>query len=171
MSTYVLMRILESTPRRYDVGIQLLTFGAVGRAYDLLAGQLSPHERVLDIGCGTGALAIRAALRGARVTGIDVDQFLTITEGEHADSDGDGIVDTEDNCPDQFNPEQGDNDSDGVGDLCDNCPEEINHDQADTDGDNAGDVCDPCTDTDGDDYGDPGWYEPPPGTTAYRSTT
>ncbi len=73
MSTYVLMRILESTPRRYDLGIRLMTFGAVDRAYDRLAGHVTQDQRVLDIGCGTGALAIRAALRGARVTAIDVD--------------------------------------------------------------------------------------------------
>lgn len=73
MSTYVLMRILESTPSRYDLGIRLLTFGAVGRAYDRLAGHITRDQQVLDIGCGTGALAIRAALRGARVTAIDVD--------------------------------------------------------------------------------------------------
>jgi ubiquinone/menaquinone biosynthesis C-methylase UbiE len=73
VSTYVLMRILESTPRRYDLGMRVLTFGAVGRAYDRLAGHVAPGQRVLDIGCGTGALAIRAALRGVRVSAIDVD--------------------------------------------------------------------------------------------------
>jgi ubiquinone/menaquinone biosynthesis C-methylase UbiE len=73
VSTYVLMRILESTPRRYDLGIRLLTFGSVGRSYDRLVSHIAPGQRVLDIGCGTGALAIRAALRGAYVTGIDVD--------------------------------------------------------------------------------------------------
>jgi ubiquinone/menaquinone biosynthesis C-methylase UbiE len=76
VSTYVLMRILESAPRRYDLGMWLLTFGVVGRAYDRLAGQINRGQRVLDIGCGTGALAIRAALRGACVTAIDVDPCM-----------------------------------------------------------------------------------------------
>jgi hypothetical protein len=31
MSTYVLMRILEPAPNRYDLGIRLLTFGGVDR--------------------------------------------------------------------------------------------------------------------------------------------
>lgn len=73
MSTYVLMRILESTPSRYDLGIRLLTFGAADRAYDRLADRIGSGQRVLDVGCGTGALAIRAARRGAQVKGIDVD--------------------------------------------------------------------------------------------------
>jgi demethylmenaquinone methyltransferase/2-methoxy-6-polyprenyl-1,4-benzoquinol methylase len=73
MSTYVLMRLLESAPHRYDRGIQILTFGHVGRAYDRLVRQISPGQRVLDIGCGTGALTLRAAARGASVRGIDRD--------------------------------------------------------------------------------------------------
>ncbi|HIA01751.1 MAG TPA: DUF4215 domain-containing protein [Myxococcales bacterium] len=35
------------------------------------------------------------------------------------DSDGDGIVDSLDNCPQIENPEQGDRDNDGLGDSCD----------------------------------------------------
>jgi len=72
MSTYVLMRILESAPGRYDEGMRLLTFGSIDRAYDRLATHVSEGARVLDIGCGTGALALRAARRGARVKGIDM---------------------------------------------------------------------------------------------------
>ncbi len=72
MSTYVLMRLLESSPRRYDLGIRLLTFGAVDRAYDRLASRIEAGQQVLDIGCGTGALSLRAARRGAAVIGIDV---------------------------------------------------------------------------------------------------
>ncbi|MFQ5679037.1 MAG: corrinoid protein-associated methyltransferase CpaM [Gemmatimonadota bacterium] len=71
MSTYILMRILESAPRRYDRGIRLLTLGRLEGAYDRLASHVQDGQRVLDIGCGTGALALRAARRGARVKGID----------------------------------------------------------------------------------------------------
>src|SRR3972149_6699925 len=36
-----------------------------------------------------------------------------------ADTDGDGVPDLEDNCPDDFNPDQEDQDGDGIGDACD----------------------------------------------------
>lgn len=35
------------------------------------------------------------------------------------DSDGDEILDDNDNCPNVYNPDQSDTDSDGIGDLCD----------------------------------------------------
>ncbi|MFO0838082.1 MAG: thrombospondin type 3 repeat-containing protein [Phycisphaerae bacterium] len=66
------------------------------------------------------------------------------------DADGDGIPDTEDNCPLVANPLQEDGDGDGVGNVCDNCPTVANgphagpNNQLDTDGDGVGDVCDRC---------------------------
>jgi len=38
------------------------------------------------------------------------------------DTDGDGLDDPLDNCPQQSNPDQTDSDGDGVGDACDACP-------------------------------------------------
>ncbi len=81
------------------------------------------------------------------------------------DSDNDGFGDpghpendcADDNCPDDFNPEQEDADLDGVGDVCDNCPALSNPDQEDTDLDGIGDSCDTCTDLDGDGFGNPGF--------------
>jgi len=43
----------------------------------------------------------------------------------------------------------GDSDGDGIGDSCDNCPNDSNPDQADCDGDGLGDVCDSDDDNDG----------------------
>ncbi len=65
------------------------------------------------------------------------------------DSDGDGVADLFDNCPQTFNPDQLDSDGDGIGDACDNCPFVYNPDQADFDSDGVGDVCDPDIDGDG----------------------
>jgi len=79
MASYVLMRILESTPKRYDKGIQILTFGKLDLAYDRMMSYVEKGDRVLDLGCGTGALSLRAAKKGANVKGIDVNsQMLEI---------------------------------------------------------------------------------------------
>ncbi len=72
MSTFVLMRLLESAPRRYDFGIRLLSLGRIGRVQARMAEQVGAGEHVLDIGCGTGSLTLRCAGRAARVTGIDI---------------------------------------------------------------------------------------------------
>jgi hypothetical protein len=57
------------------------------------------------------------------------------------DTDGDGIPDSTDNCPDVYNTDQNDLDADGIGDLCDNCPNDYNPDQTDSDVDGIGDEC------------------------------
>ncbi len=75
------------------------------------------------------------------------------------DTDGDGVIDDSDNCPEEANADQADMDEDGLGDVCDddidgdgilneddNCPENANPDQADLDNDGIGDWCDEeCT--------------------------
>jgi ubiquinone/menaquinone biosynthesis C-methylase UbiE len=72
----VLMRVLESAPSRYDWGIQLLTLGQQTRTYNRLAAWIKPGWQVLDLGTGTGALALRAAAGGADVTAIDVNPAM-----------------------------------------------------------------------------------------------
>jgi demethylmenaquinone methyltransferase/2-methoxy-6-polyprenyl-1,4-benzoquinol methylase len=73
------MKILESAPNRYDLGIRLLTWGRLDAAYDRLASHIGEGQEVLDMGCGTGALTLRAARRGAKVKGIDINpQMLEI---------------------------------------------------------------------------------------------
>ena len=41
----------------------------------------------------------------------------------NTDTDGDGVENDIDNCPNTYNPDQADNDSDGIGDACDECPQ------------------------------------------------
>lgn len=79
MCAYVLMKILESAPTRYDKGIYILTLGRLDKAYDRLMSRVEKGQSVLDLGCGTGALTLRAAQKGAKVRGIDVNsQMLEI---------------------------------------------------------------------------------------------
>ncbi len=77
--------------------------------------------------------------------GIDDDCNDAIDDDETGgDSDGDGIAQACDNCPQQVNPLQTDTDQDGVGNSCDNCTFVANPDQLDPDGDLHGDLCDNC---------------------------
>lgn len=65
------MRVLESSPRRYDFGLRLLSLGHIGKVYQRVA-QLACGPDVLDVGCGTGSLSLRLAARGFHVTGVDL---------------------------------------------------------------------------------------------------
>ena len=49
---------------------------------------LSPGERVVDVGCGTGNAALLAALRGAHVTGVDPAARLLEVARARADKSG-----------------------------------------------------------------------------------
>ena len=79
------------------------------------------------------------------------------------DFDDDGVLDKDDNCYLDYNPDQSNVDAalDDLGDACDpdadgdgfsndddNCPFTANADQANSDGDGAGDACDDCPDAD-----------------------
>jgi ubiquinone/menaquinone biosynthesis C-methylase UbiE len=74
MSSYAFMRFLESAPERYDRGIRWLSGGRMPRIYEEVAAAAGagPGQRVLDVGCGTGGVALACARRGATVAAIDV---------------------------------------------------------------------------------------------------
>jgi hypothetical protein len=108
--------------------------------------------------------------------GMELDNWIITIDGEKADadprcssdSDSDGVLDSEDNCPTMANKDQADADKDGTGDVCDpcpndaedkciidtdedgtpdvndNCPAIANKDQVDADKDGLGDLCDNC---------------------------
>ncbi len=84
MSSYVYMKVLESAPARYDRGIDRLSGGAIARIYQRVAERAAaPGRRVLDVGCGTGVVALACAARGASVVGIDVNAgMLNVARGK-----------------------------------------------------------------------------------------
>jgi hypothetical protein len=114
-------------------------------------------------GDGVPDLLVGAPGQTVDGNGFQGQAVLFISAGDGCnDSDGDGICDEVDNCPEIANPDQSDLDGDGLGDACDadldgdtvpnasdNCPFDANADQLDTDGDGAGDVCDNDVDGDG----------------------
>lgn len=83
------------------------------------------------------------------------DDILVLKYIQAEDMDQDGIPNTEDNCPFQWNPGQEDYDGDGAGNVCDNCVSVSNPNQADSDlgwngqanPDAYGDACDNCPDS------------------------
>lgn len=53
-----------------------------------LANNVQPHQRVLDFGCGSGVLAIAAALLGGQVHGVDHDMQAVIATRNNATANG-----------------------------------------------------------------------------------
>ena len=86
---------------------------------------------------------------------IDIGPYEYVNNAGN-DSDGDGIIDSNDNCPEKANSDQKDSDGDGIGDVCDdddndndgivfyndNCPLDWNPLQRDDDDNGQGDICD-----------------------------
>ena len=84
----------------------------------------------------------------------DFDGSVTFVE-DVIDSDGDGVLDGSDNCPNDSNTDQADADNDGIGDVCDPLTDRDGDGVADAD-DAFPDDPDESVDTDGDGVGDNG---------------
>lgn len=68
----VFMKWLERSPQDYDRGIRLLTLGALEKLHHAIVQRyIQAGMNVLEIGCGSGALAVEMAKQGAAVVGID----------------------------------------------------------------------------------------------------
>jgi ubiquinone/menaquinone biosynthesis C-methylase UbiE len=52
--------------------MRILTVGRLERVHRDITQRLEPGAHVLDIGCGTGALAVLLARKGIQVTGLDI---------------------------------------------------------------------------------------------------
>ncbi len=74
--SFVYMKILESRPERYDIGMGLLTLGTLTKIKQQIAEHTHPGDHVLDLGCGTGTLAQMCIERGAIVTGVDTNSGM-----------------------------------------------------------------------------------------------
>jgi demethylmenaquinone methyltransferase/2-methoxy-6-polyprenyl-1,4-benzoquinol methylase len=88
------MRALESAPERYDRGIRILSRGRIDSLHRTLAEMLAaPGRRILDVGCGTGGVALACAARGAGVIGIDINHgMLEVARAKAAATTASGSV-------------------------------------------------------------------------------
>ncbi|WP_168797498.1 PKD domain-containing protein [Neolewinella litorea] len=132
-------------------------------------------QLALTNGTNTVDFALREAGTALDKIHLDLDATLPTGTGDLAtncspngDADGDGVADTEDNCPNYYNPDQtlptfyADLDGDGYGDPndsftgcpkpadyvdnnLDNCPSVYSTNLTDSDNDGLGDACDPDT--------------------------
>jgi len=64
--------------------------GSIAVMHDDLVARLGPQpgERWLDVGCGAGAVAMRAARAGADVTGADLSEVMVETARRRAQEEG-----------------------------------------------------------------------------------
>lgn len=72
--------------------------------------------------------------------------YKPLTFSVATDTDGDGVLDVNDNCAGTANPGQADSDGDNVGDACDLCNGTFDASNQDRDRDGVGDACDTCPD-------------------------
>lgn len=84
----VFMKWLETSPTDYDRGIALLTLGRIRQIHERIAYLVQPGDRVLEVGCGTGALTLRCARRGAQVTSIDISPRMLAVARRRASAGG-----------------------------------------------------------------------------------
>jgi ubiquinone/menaquinone biosynthesis C-methylase UbiE len=87
----VFMKWLETKPGDYDRGIQLLTLGRLQPLKERIAADYvgqRPEAHVLEIGCGTGTLALMMAARGAQVTAVDASPLMLAEARRKAEEAG-----------------------------------------------------------------------------------
>ncbi len=90
------------------------------QAVSLLANG-NPDDVYVDFTVPTGSFNIRAVLQGSAPQDQNVanDSTMTPLYSPVVDADRDGVVDDDDSCVQDVNPDQLDTDRDGLGDVCD----------------------------------------------------
>jgi demethylmenaquinone methyltransferase/2-methoxy-6-polyprenyl-1,4-benzoquinol methylase len=79
---------MESLTKYYDRWMTLITFGQDERVRDAVLSYIEPGDRVLDVGCGTGTLAVKSAQKRAQVIAIDQSPAMLKLAREKAQASG-----------------------------------------------------------------------------------
>ncbi|MHA2173314.1 MAG: corrinoid protein-associated methyltransferase CpaM, partial [Candidatus Hodarchaeales archaeon] len=74
--SYVYMKVLEETPEEYELKISSLTAGTLEEVYSRILSLVTEGDKVLELGCGPGSLAVRCAKKGANVVAIDISEKM-----------------------------------------------------------------------------------------------
>ncbi len=74
--------------RYYDLWMRIITWGRDGQIRKAALDHIQPGDRVLDVGCGTGSLAVLAAKRGAKVIALDISPHMLALARRKADEHG-----------------------------------------------------------------------------------
>ncbi len=104
--------------------------GLVGKVLSLAENVFEDYEAVkvreLPTPISSNSLRELKASSNGEVVNV-ADNLSTVYDDyiNRNDSDGDDILNNDDNCPNDFNPNQGDRDGDGFGDVCDLQPDNI----------------------------------------------
>jgi len=88
-----------------------------------------------------GAISIRSQIPADAIAGTEARIHATVQTGADAPTGNSFVLNS---APLQLFPDSRDSDGDGIKDMCDNCPNLASTDLMDSDGDGLGDPCDPC---------------------------
>ena len=139
---------------------QTVSSTVLQRAQVTLTAPSTPGTYTYVAEWAIGATAVSGENSQPDISGSNVTVTYNVTVAV-TDSDGDGLNDNVDNCPNVANADQANSDSDALGNACDpdddndtvadgsdNCQFVANLGQANNDGDALGDACDPDDDND-----------------------
>ena len=76
MLMYGWMKFVELAPERYDWSVAVMTAGRLDKLKQRAASFVQPGDHVLDVGCGTGTMALRCLRKGATVVGLDISAYM-----------------------------------------------------------------------------------------------
>jgi len=108
------------------------------------SGNIEPYQEIFPLELFSGQeKEVYFTLNDFEKSGLAILDFTSSNETDYSvpvfvetsekDSDNDGIIDSEDNCPEVYNPEQIDSDGDGVGDECDSINNESENNETSED--------------------------------------